>query len=169
MSSNGRGKKYSITEQPVCAKYGWHAEGNLAIRPLTSVLRRRDTEPLRTRATSKSDAILKSERAALQQNAGTELYSEALNWIYHRHGERVRADIRSESGVTCRRYVLFSALAYWSPGSFNFRTSTTPVNRLAPEPSTTKVPLTEQPCPAEPPYSLQTRSTRLPTLLSGSK
>jgi hypothetical protein len=23
-----RGKKYSLTEQPNCAKYGWHAEGN---------------------------------------------------------------------------------------------------------------------------------------------
>lgn len=23
-----RGKKYNITEQPNCAKYGWHAEGN---------------------------------------------------------------------------------------------------------------------------------------------
>ena len=31
-------------------------------RPLTSVLRRRDTEPLRTRTKSKSDAILKGDR-----------------------------------------------------------------------------------------------------------
>jgi hypothetical protein len=23
-----RGKKYSLTQQPDCAKYGWHAEGN---------------------------------------------------------------------------------------------------------------------------------------------
>jgi hypothetical protein len=23
-----RGKKYSLTEQPNCAKYGWHPEGN---------------------------------------------------------------------------------------------------------------------------------------------
>jgi hypothetical protein len=23
-----RGKKYGLTEQPNCAKYGWHAEGN---------------------------------------------------------------------------------------------------------------------------------------------
>ena len=23
-----RGKKYSLTEQPNCARYGWHAEGN---------------------------------------------------------------------------------------------------------------------------------------------
>jgi len=23
-----RGKKYSLTKQPDCAKYGWHAEGN---------------------------------------------------------------------------------------------------------------------------------------------
>ena len=23
-----RGKKYSLTEQPNCGKYGWHAEGN---------------------------------------------------------------------------------------------------------------------------------------------
>ena len=30
-------------------------------RPLTSVLRRRDTEPLRTRTVSKSDAILKDD------------------------------------------------------------------------------------------------------------
>jgi hypothetical protein len=28
MSLEWRGKRYSLTVQPDCAKYGWHAEGN---------------------------------------------------------------------------------------------------------------------------------------------
>jgi len=44
----------------------------------------------------------------------------------------------------------------------------TPVNRRAPDLSTTKVPLTQQPCSAEPPYSSHTRNIFFLTALPGS-
>ena len=62
-----RGKKYSLTSQATKPKTVGNMVGTQKVmeRPLHSAVRRRDTQPLRTRTVTKSNATLKGDGLAV--------------------------------------------------------------------------------------------------------